>query len=65
VKPKRYTSGHRSADAIRTKAVMLLTYRTRLDGYTAEQFSRETGLSLPEATALLERERLMRGARHG
>jgi len=53
----------RSLEQKRTFAVQLVTMRRTLDGYTAEDLARASGLSVPEAAAMLERERMHRGVR--
>lgn len=65
-RPSFYGNKQRTLEAKRTAAVMLLTYRRTLDGLTAEDLARTTGISVPEASSMLERERLVRGSRsHG
>lgn len=63
MKRRAYTSGQRSQDQKRTAAVMLVTMRASLENYTAEDLSRATGLALPEASSILERELMTRRAR--
>lgn len=66
MKRRTYGSAQRTLDQKRAAAVQLVTMRRSLDGYTAEEFARVTGLNLPEASAMLERERMHRErVRHG
>lgn len=58
-----YGSKARTVEQKRTFAVMLVTQRRSIDGYTADDLARTSGISLPEATAMLERERMIRAAR--
>lgn len=53
----------RTAEQRKTAAVMLLTMRRTLDGFTAEDLARATGIAPDEATIMLERERMHRGVR--
>lgn len=55
-----YPPKQRTLDQARAFATQVLVYRDSLDGYTAEDLARSTGLGLPEAQAMLERERLRR-----
>lgn len=55
----------RTVEARKTSAVMLLTQRRSLDGFTADDLARATGIAADEAAMMLERELLHRGARHG
>lgn len=61
MRPRRsYGNKQRTMDQKRAAALQLVVMRRSLDGYTAEEFARVTGLSLPEASAMLERERMHR-----
>ncbi len=49
----------------RVQLTQLLVMRQSIDGLTADDLVRWTGLSLPECHTELERERLRRMPRHG
>jgi hypothetical protein len=53
---RQYGNKKRTRADMRAAALQMLTFRASLDGLTPEQLSRSYGLSLPDATDLLNKE---------
>lgn len=62
-RPRAKQSAVMSREYKRTRLVQLLTLRENIDGLTAADLSRMTGLPEPECQPALERERLFRARR--
>ena len=59
---RRYGNRKRSSEEKKAAAQQLLTYRRTLDGLSCDDLARSYGLSVPDAQALLEGEKLRRSA---